>query len=172
MFKKIIIFLFSMFFSIEDSIDYKIHSIDRNSIILYEEEPEVIMHSNNSNFLSDSEAILIQYHDRILKRNYGKELIIALKTGEILKISNPQNISEGIYEVNILKQNLNSNFLYNNSKIKKIQNQSLQPKRIKEININEIVYIDVIDYKKEFKIMRDYSLITISFFFIINAFFN
>ena len=150
----------SIFFDIEDD------------NFIYDEIPKSINYLNELNVKSDSEKLLAKYHDRFLNNNYSRQLIITLKTGEIIDISSCQKIEDQIYEVNILRSGLQSDVVYSKYSISKIRNQTYSPKRIRTINVNDILYINTIDYKEDFKAIRNYTMITIVFYSIINVFFN
>jgi len=150
----------SIFFDIEDD------------NFIYDEIPKSINYLNELNVKSDSEKLLAKYHDRFLTNNYSRQLIITLKTGEIIDISSCQKIENQIYEVNILRSRLQSDVVYSKYSISKIKNQTYSPKRIRTINVNDILYINTIDYKEDFKAIRNYTMITILFYSIINVFFN
>tara|TARA_A100001011_G_scaffold398995_1_gene505593 strand:- start:4754 stop:5215 length:462 start_codon:yes stop_codon:yes gene_type:complete len=150
----------SIFFDIEDD------------NFIYDEIPKSINYLNELNVKSDSEKLLAKYHDRFLTNNYSRQLIITLKTGEIIDISSCQKIENQIYEVNILRSGLQSDVVYSKYSISKIKNQTYSPKRIRTINVNDILYINTIDYKEDFKAIRNYTMITILFYSIINVFFN
>jgi len=165
-------FFTSLFFTylISDNQNY---ILDENNCIIYEQEPSIINYRLGSN--NKSTQILDYYHHQVINRLYKNknEFFIYLKSDDKLKVVEVVDITENHIKVNILKGNLSKEISFNNniSNSGNFYYQAVIPKHLKTISINEILFIETIDYEQNFKDIRNYTLFTIGTVWMLDFFF-
>ena len=165
-------FFISLFFTylISDNQNY---ILDEDGFIIHEQEPGIINYELGLN--NNSTQILDYYHRQVIDRLYKNknDFFIYLKSNEKLKVLEIVDIDQNHIKVNILKGNLSKEMSFNNniSNSGNFYYQAIIPKHLKTIEINEILFIEAIDYKQDFKDIRNYTLFTIGTVWMLDFFF-
>ena len=153
--------------------DNQNYILDENSFIIHEKEPDIINYELGLN--DNSTQLLDYYHYQVIDRLYKSknEFFIYLKSDEKLKVLEVVGIDESHIKVNILKGNLSKEISFNNniSNSGNFYYQAVIPKYLKTIAINEILFIEAIDYEQDFKDVRNYTLFTIGTVWMLDFFF-
>ena len=147
--------------------------LDENNFIIYEQEAEVLDYK--SNIKNSSDSVLDYYHQQLINRLFKnkKEFFISLKSEEKYKVLEIIEIDGDNLKMNILKGNLSKQISYKNniSNLSNFYTQESVPKHVKTIKINQILFIENIEYEQEFKDIRNYTLFTIGTIWMLDVFF-
>ena len=168
--------IFLLFISIifsQSKSDSQGYLLDENNFIIYEQEPAIIDY--RLSIKDHSKSILDYYHQQLINRLYKnkKEFFVYLKSEEKYKVLEIIEINGNNLKINILKGNLPKQISYRNN----ISNRSnfytyeSSPKHVKIIKIDQILFIENIEYKQEFKDIRNYTLFTIGAIWMLDVFF-
>ena len=166
------LFFISLFFTylISDNQNY---ILDEDGFIIHEQEPSTIHYELGLN--NNSTQILDYYHRQVIDRLYKNknDFFVYLKSDEKLKVLEVVDIEKNHIKVNILKGNLSKEISFNNniSNSGNFYYQTVIPKHLKTIAINEILFIEAIDYEQDFKDIRNYTLFTIGTVWMLDFFF-
>ena len=169
----IIFLLFiSMIFSQSES-NRQGYLLDENNFIIYEQEATVIDY--RLSLKNHSNSILDYYHQQLINRLYKNknEFFIYLKSEKKYKVLEIIEIDGDNLKMNILKGNLSKQISYKNniSNLSNFYTQESVPKHVKTIKINQILFIENIEYEQEFKDIRNYTLFTIGTIWMLDIFF-
>ncbi len=147
--------------------------LDENNFIIYEQEPIIVNYEVGLN--NKSNQILDYYYLQVINKLYKNknEFFVYLKSGDKIKVLEVIDIAEDYIEVNVLKGNLSKDISFNTniSNSGNFYYQAVIPKYVKTIEINEILFIETIDYEQDFKNVRNYTLFTIGTVWMLDFFF-
>ena len=104
----------------------------------------------------------------------NKEFFLILKNGEKYRVTQVISIDDNRYEFNILKNRIMGNIFYKNNISRRSSykdNINDIPKGIIEVNADDILLVEPINYDKEFKEIRNYTFLIVGMYIILSAFF-
>ena len=101
----------------------------------------------------------------------NKEFILVLKSGEKYKVSEVVSIDDDSYEFNILQDRLSGSVFYKNNISKRSNyNYGNTSKFVINIELDQILMVENITYKKQIKEIRNYTFIVLGMYLIFSVF--
>tara|TARA_B100002051_G_C16743567_1_gene645907 strand:- start:3143 stop:3574 length:432 start_codon:yes stop_codon:yes gene_type:complete len=104
----------------------------------------------------------------------NKEFFLILKNGEKYRVTEVISIDDNQYKFNILKNRVMGNIFYKNNISRRSSykdNINNIPKVIIEVNADDILLVEPINYNKEFKEIRNYTFLIVGMYIILSTFF-
>ena len=104
----------------------------------------------------------------------NKEFFLILKNGEKYRVTEVISIDDNQYKFNILKNRVMGNIFYKNNISRRSSykdNINNIPKVIIEVNSDDILLVEPINYNKEFKEIRNYTFLIVGMYIILSTFF-
>ena len=102
------------------------------------------------------------------------EFFLILKNGEKYRVTEVISIDDNQYKFNILKNRVMGNIFYKNNISRRSSykdNINNIPKVIIEVNADDILLVEPINYNKEFKEIRNYTFLIVGMYIILSTFF-
>ena len=122
----------------------------------------------NTPHLDENKEIILNAY----KKN--KEFFLVLKNGEKYRVTQVIDIDEDLYKFNILKNRFGGNIFYKNNISRRSSyedNINNIPKIIIEVNYEDILLVEPINYDKEIKEIRNYTFLIVGMYLVLSVFF-